>query len=160
MGTRNMDFFWQYVNIVIVIVFGCIAMSLSELVARGQLINERVAMTGDGGCCIIESLVRPHKPPPFLCRGTPRGVCVCFFKASFTCHKLSHHGAIVTTCHIALQLFQLVTQRSRLIQLGRVTWSLSCSKSLVAKKGLKCWANTHLAHRFATFPCSLDVEII
>ena len=60
MGTRNIDFFWQHVNIVIVIVFGCIATSLSELVARGQLINERLALTGDCGCCIIEPLVRPH----------------------------------------------------------------------------------------------------
>ena len=107
MGTRNMDFFWQYVNIVIVIVFGCIAMSLSELVARGQVINERVALTGDGGCCIIESLVRPHKPPPFLCRGTPRGICVCFFKASFTCHNLSHCGAIVTTCHATVPPYSI-----------------------------------------------------
>ena len=58
MGT--LIFFRQNVNIVIVIVFGCIAMSLSELVARGQLINERLALTGDCGCCIIEPLVRPH----------------------------------------------------------------------------------------------------
>ena len=76
MGTRNMDFFWQYVNIVIVIVFGCIAMSLSELVARGQVINERVALTGDGGCCIIESLVRPHNSSSSISNTTTTTVVV------------------------------------------------------------------------------------
>ena len=150
MGTRNIDFFWQHVNIVIVIVFGCIATSLSELVARGQLINERLALTGDGGCCIIESLVR-NTNHLYSCLRGRRGAFVC---VSSKLHSL------VTTCHIAVQLSQLVTQRSRLIQLGRVTWSLSCSKSLVAKKGLKSCTNTHLAHRFATFPCSMDVEIM
>ena len=104
MGTRNMDFFWQYVNIVIVIVFGCIAMSLSELVARGQVINERVALTGDGGCCIIESLVRPHKPPPFLCQGDAAGR-LCVFLQSFI--HLSQHGAIVTTCHATVPPYSI-----------------------------------------------------
>ena len=111
MGTRNIDFFWQHVNIVIVIVFGCIAMSLSELVAKGQLINERVALTGDGGCCIIESLVR-NTNHLYSCLRGRRGAFVC---VSSKLHSL------VTTCHIAAQLSQLVTQRSRLIQLGRVT---------------------------------------
>ena len=84
-------------------------MSLSELVAKGQLINERVALTGDGGCCIIESLVR-NTNHLYSCLRGRRGAFVC---VSSKLHSL------VTTCHITAQLSQLVTSRRNCHNLSR-----------------------------------------